>query len=55
LVARGGVVRVYKGWLVKETLTPAKAGSGMAVAIKLLNPESRQGFQEWLVTLISSI
>ncbi|XP_061351427.1 probable serine/threonine-protein kinase PIX13 isoform X1 [Gastrolobium bilobum] len=47
LLGEGGFGKVYKGWLDEKTLTPARAGSGMVVAIKKLNPESTQGFQEW--------
>ncbi|BAT75306.1 hypothetical protein VIGAN_01314700 [Vigna angularis var. angularis] len=47
LLGEGGFGRVYKGWLDKNTLTPAKPGSGVVVAIKKLNPESLQGFREW--------
>lgn len=49
LLGEGGFGKVYRGWLDKKTLSPAKAGSGMMVAIKKLNPESMQGFQEWQV------
>ncbi|RDX73279.1 putative serine/threonine-protein kinase PIX13, partial [Mucuna pruriens] len=47
LLGEGGFGKVYKGWLDEKTLTPARAGSGMVVAIKKLNSESVQGFQEW--------
>ncbi|XP_028776699.1 probable serine/threonine-protein kinase PIX13 [Neltuma alba] len=47
LLGEGGFGKVYKGWLDEKTLSPAKAGFGMMVAIKKLNPESMQGFQEW--------
>lgn len=47
LLGEGGFGKVYKGWLDEKTLSPAKAGSGMVVAIKKLNSESTQGFQEW--------
>ncbi|XP_020225141.2 probable serine/threonine-protein kinase PIX13 [Cajanus cajan] len=47
LLGEGGFGRVYKGWLDEKTLSPAKAGFGMIVAIKKLNPQSTQGFQEW--------
>ncbi|XP_047154248.1 probable serine/threonine-protein kinase PIX13 [Vigna umbellata] len=47
LVGEGGFGRVYKGWLDKNTLTPAKPGSGVVVAIKKLNPKGFQGFRQW--------
>ncbi|WJX94072.1 putative serine/threonine-protein kinase pix13 [Trifolium repens] len=47
LLGEGGFGKVYKGWLDEKTLNPAKAGSGVMVAIKKLNSESTQGFQEW--------
>lgn len=43
----GGFGTVYKGFVEEKTLAPTKFGSGMIVAIKKLNPESMQGFQEW--------
>jgi len=55
LVGEGGFGRIYKGWLDENTLTPAKPGSGVAVAIKMLNPGSLQGFHEWQVALFSSL
>ena len=55
LLGEGGFGKVYKGWLDEKTLSPAKAGSGMVVAIKKLNSESTQGFQEWQVSLISTL
>lgn len=50
LLGEGGFGKVYKGWLDAQTLTPAKPGSGMMVAIKKLNPDSMQGVQEWQVS-----
>ncbi|CAI8588484.1 unnamed protein product [Vicia faba] len=47
LLGEGGFGKVYKGWLNAETLAPAKAGSGMMVAIKKMKPDSLQGVQEW--------
>lgn len=55
LLGEGGFGRVYKGWLDGDTLAPTKAGSGMVVAIKWLNPQSTQGFDQWQVALISSL
>lgn len=45
----GGFGTVYKGWVDEKTLAPTKAGTGMIVAIKKLNSESTQGFEEWQV------
>ncbi|KAK6154037.1 hypothetical protein DH2020_013676 [Rehmannia glutinosa] len=43
----GGFGTVYKGWVDEKTLMPSKLGTGMMVAIKKLNHESVQGFEEW--------
>ncbi|XP_071713761.1 probable serine/threonine-protein kinase PIX13 [Rutidosis leptorrhynchoides] len=43
----GGFGTVYKGWVEEKTLSPSKNGTGAIVAIKKLNHESVQGFQEW--------
>ncbi|XAR58047.1 Non-specific serine/threonine protein kinase [Bertholletia excelsa] len=43
----GGFGTVYKGWVDEKTLAPSRFGTGMIVAIKRLNPESMQGFEEW--------
>ncbi|XVF59893.1 hypothetical protein PTKIN_Ptkin07bG0312400 [Pterospermum kingtungense] len=47
LLGEGGFGKVYKGWVDEKTLTPSKIGFGMIVAIKKLNHESVQGFEEW--------
>ncbi|KAL3723631.1 hypothetical protein ACJRO7_035753 [Eucalyptus globulus] len=47
LLGEGGFGKVYKGWVDEKTLAPSKMGSGMIVAIKKLNPESVQGFDQW--------
>ncbi|XP_048128573.1 probable serine/threonine-protein kinase PIX13 isoform X2 [Rhodamnia argentea] len=47
LLGEGGFGKVFKGWVDEKTLAPSKMGSGMVVAIKKLNPESVQGFDEW--------
>lgn len=54
LLGEGGFGKVYKGWMDEKTLIPSKAGTGMVVAIKKLNPESMQGFQEWQVLIHSN-
>lgn len=43
----GGFGTVYKGWVDERTLAPTKTGNGIIVAIKKLNSESTQGFEEW--------
>ena len=40
---------VYQGWVDEKTLAPTKVGTAMIVAIKKLNSESTQGFEEWQV------
>ncbi|KAE8010733.1 hypothetical protein FH972_007074 [Carpinus fangiana] len=47
LLGEGGFGKVFKGWMDEKTLTPSKVGTGLVVAIKKLNSESVQGFQEW--------
>ncbi|XP_047972599.1 probable serine/threonine-protein kinase PIX13 [Salvia hispanica] len=43
----GGFGTVYKGFVDQHTLLPSRQGTGMSVAIKKLNQESTQGFDEW--------
>ncbi|CAA2966928.1 probable serine threonine- kinase PIX13 [Olea europaea subsp. europaea] len=47
VLGMGGFGTVFKGWVDEKTLAPAKYGTGMMVAIKKLNSESIQGFEEW--------
>ncbi|GMN28722.1 hypothetical protein TIFTF001_002157 [Ficus carica] len=47
VLGEGGFGKVFKGWVDEKTLAPSKVGTGMMVAIKKLNHESVQGFQEW--------
>ncbi|KAL0416481.1 UNVERIFIED_CONTAM: putative serine/threonine-protein kinase PBL3, partial [Sesamum latifolium] len=49
LLGEGGFGCVYKGWLDVETLTAARPGSGMPVAIKKLIHSGFQGHNEWLL------
>lgn len=48
MLGEGGFGCVFKGWIDANTLSPAKPGSGMVVAIKKLKSESFQGHKEWL-------
>nr|POE66416.1 isoform 2 of probable serine/threonine-protein kinase pix13 [Quercus suber] len=41
----GGFGQVFKGWLKDKG--QSKSGDGMVIAVKKLNSESLQGFQEW--------
>ncbi|KAF0934343.1 hypothetical protein E2562_024830 [Oryza meyeriana var. granulata] len=47
VLGEGGFGRVHKGWVDERTMSPVRSGSGMAVAVKKLDPESLQGVQEW--------
>lgn len=47
MLGEGGFGKVYKGWL--EEKVTSKNGSGSVVAIKKLDSESMQGFDEWQV------
>lgn len=46
VVGEGGFGKVYKGWLDAKN---GIAGSATVVAVKKLNSESLQGFEEWQV------
>ncbi|CAK9137100.1 unnamed protein product [Ilex paraguariensis] len=48
LLGEGGFGYVFKGWIDEHTLTAAKPGSGMVIAVKKLKPEGFQGHREWL-------
>ncbi|KAF3946269.1 hypothetical protein CMV_027449 [Castanea mollissima] len=45
VLGEGGFGQVFKGWL--EDKGQSKSGNGMVIAVKKLNSESLQGFQEW--------
>ncbi|KAL1568167.1 non-specific serine/threonine protein kinase [Salvia divinorum] len=45
VIGDGGFGTVYKGWIHEKF--SAKEGSGSVVAVKKLNHQSMQGFQEW--------
>ncbi|EEF42172.1 probable serine/threonine-protein kinase PBL3 [Ricinus communis] len=48
LLGEGGFGYVFKGWIDEHTLSAARPGSGMVVAVKKLKPEGFQGHKEWL-------
>ncbi|KAL1113989.1 hypothetical protein V6Z11_D02G226600 [Gossypium hirsutum] len=47
VLGEGGFGKVFKGWLDEKS--PGKSGSGTLIAVKKLNSESLQGFEEWQV------
>lgn len=47
LLGEGGFGKVYKGWIDEKVSMSSKSGVKTAVAIKKLNSESMQGFEEW--------
>lgn len=51
LLGEGGFGKVFKGWLDEKV--PGKTGSGTVVAVKKLNSESLQGYEEWQVTQLN--
>lgn len=50
LLGEGGFGYVFKGWIDEHTLTAARPGSGLVIAVKKLKPEGFQGHKEWLVS-----
>lgn len=53
VIGEGGFGRVYKGWIHEKS--SAREGSGSIVAVKMLNREGFQGFQEWQVITNHSV
>lgn len=51
VLGEGGFGCVFKGWIDEHTLTPAKPGTGMVIAVKRLNQLGFQGHKEWLVEI----
>lgn len=47
LLGEGGFGKVYKGWITENKNTTRSNSTGAVVAIKKLNSESIQGFDEW--------
>lgn len=48
LIGEGGFGHVFKGWIEENGTAPAKPGTGLVVAVKILNPNGLQGHKEWL-------
>ncbi|KAB2617908.1 Kinase superfamily protein [Pyrus ussuriensis x Pyrus communis] len=46
---------VFKGWVDENSLTAAKPGTGMVIAVKTLHQEVQQGHKEWLMSISSII
>ncbi|PWA85680.1 serine/threonine/dual specificity protein kinase, catalytic domain-containing protein [Artemisia annua] len=51
LLGEGGFGQVFKGWVDETTFAPAKPGTGLVIAVKILKADSRQGHREWLTEL----
>lgn len=51
VLGEGGFGKVYKGYLDEKT--PGRSGGGTVIAVKKLNNESSQGFEEWQVILLN--
>lgn len=48
ILGEGGFGKVFKGWL--DERPSSRTGSGSVIAVKKLNAESLQGYDEWKVT-----
>ncbi|XP_073043517.1 receptor-like cytoplasmic kinase 176 [Primulina eburnea] len=51
VLGEGGFGSVFKGWIEEHSLSAAKAGSGMVIAVKKLNHDGWQGHKEWLAEI----
>lgn len=54
LIGQGGFGCVFKGWVDGNTFAAAEWGTGLAIAVKRLDHESAQAYQEWLVSIAFS-
>ncbi|GKE68901.1 probable serine/threonine-protein kinase PBL3, partial [Tanacetum coccineum] len=53
LLGEGGFGQVFKGWVDETTFAPAKPGTGLVIAVKILKADSRQGHREWLSCVLN--
>ncbi|XP_057497315.1 receptor-like cytoplasmic kinase 176 [Actinidia eriantha] len=51
VLGEGGFGSVFKGWIDENSLTAAKPGIGLVIAVKKLNQEGFQGHREWLAEI----
>ncbi|WVY90313.1 hypothetical protein V8G54_035827 [Vigna mungo] len=51
VVGEGGFGRVFKGWIDEQSLAPVRPGTGLVIAVKMLNQEGLQGHSEWLTEI----
>lgn len=51
LLGEGGFGCVFKGWIEENGTAPVKPGTGLTVAVKILNHNGHQGHKEWLAEL----
>ncbi|XP_059667826.1 receptor-like cytoplasmic kinase 176 [Cornus florida] len=51
VLGEGGFGSVFKGWVDEHSLTAAKPGTGLVIAVKRLNQEGFQGHKEWLAEI----
>ncbi|KAL3729268.1 hypothetical protein ACJRO7_026377 [Eucalyptus globulus] len=57
LLGEGGFGRVFKGWIEENGAAPARPGTGLTVAVKVMNHKGNQGHKEWLteVTILGHL
>ncbi|EPS68546.1 hypothetical protein M569_06221, partial [Genlisea aurea] len=57
LLGEGGFGCVFKGWIEEHGTGPVRPGTGLTVAVKILNQDGIQGHREWLaeVNLLGDI
>lgn len=51
LLGEGGFGHVFKGWVDEYGTAPAKPGTGLVVAVKILNQNGIQGHKEWFAEI----